>query len=92
MRSAHQRAGGDATPAGGGARGAVPSAAALVPPSPAVNALQRSLEGDDALQRSMGRIRELMGEAQIELPANLFAEILGYVGGQPRPPPRKACA
>ena len=56
----------------------VPGAAALVPPSPAAASLARTLAGDEALKHSLARIRELMGEANVTLPDNLFKEVIGF--------------
>ena len=71
-----------AVPTGGSpprvAAAAAPPTTRLVPPSPAAASLQRSLAGDDALKTSMNRIRELMGEAKIELPNDLFQEVIAW--------------
>ncbi len=52
-----------------------PTASMLVPPSPAAASLERSLSSDGELQRSMGRIKALMGEAGCEMP-DLLTEVV----------------
>ena len=52
------------------------SMAPLVPLTPARESLQRSLQSDDTLHKSLSRIRELMGEAGCSYPTDLFPGVL----------------
>ena len=47
-----------------------------MPLTPARESLQRSLQSDDTLHKSLSRIRELMGEAGCSYPTDLFPGVL----------------